>query len=105
FVLRVPRNASTHAWKALARLRECLKRQPARTLSQHRPVGRLLSDLDVALAAGDVSTAQALLDLIAATGALDPLNIAFLRIQFLSRLGRGAELLGLPRLRDVADAD
>jgi hypothetical protein len=105
FLLRVPRSVSTQAWKALARLRECLKMQPARTLNQHRPVGRLLSDLDVALAAGDVSTAQALLDLVTATGALDPLNIAFLRIQFLSRLGRGAELLHLPRLRDVADAD
>ena len=89
------------AWKALNLLQHTFRQRPARTWHIRKPVGRLLGEFEVALAAGDNSASGDLLDQLAAVGGLSPANLANLKIKRLARLGRDAELLRLPGLADV----
>lgn len=91
----------SEAWKALDLLQDTLRKRPVRTWHVRKPVGRLLGEFEVALAAGDNSVSGDLLDQIAAVGGLSPANLANLKIKRLARLGRDAELLRLPGLADV----
>jgi hypothetical protein len=93
--------SQSEAWKALESLQDMLRRRPVRTWRVRKPVGRLLGEFEVALAAGDNSASGDLLDQIAAVGGISPTNLANLRIKRLARLGRDAELLRLPGLADV----
>lgn len=89
------------AWKALNLLQQTFRQRPARTWHIRKPVGRLLGEFEVALAAGDNSASGDLLDQIADVGGLSPANLANLKIKRLARLGQDAELLRLPGLADV----
>jgi hypothetical protein len=95
------KGTQSEAWKALDLLRETLRQRPVRTWHVRKPVGRLLGEFEVALAAGDNSVSGDLLDQIAVVGGLSPANLANLKIKRLARLGRDAELLRLPGLADV----
>lgn len=90
------------AWRALNLMQDTMKRRPVRTWHVRKPIGRLLGEFEVALAAGDNSASTDLLDQIAAAGGLSPANLVNLKIKRLARLGRDAELLQLPGLEDVA---
>jgi hypothetical protein len=92
------------AWEALSRLQATMKLRPVRTWHAPKPVGRLLAEFDVALAAGDNSASLEILDRLTASGGLSAANLAHLRIKRLAKLGRDAELLRLPGLRDVVVA-
>lgn len=87
---------------ALRLMQETLARRPNRPRSMVKPAGRLLAEFDAAVAAGSESTSADLLDQLAAAGGLDASNLAYLRIKRLSRLGKDAEVLALPRLADIA---
>lgn len=86
---------------ALLLMQRTLARRPPRRWNTVKPVGRLLAEFDAAVAAGSDSTSARLLDQLDAVGGLDAANIAYLRIKRLSRLGKNAEVLALPRLADV----
>ena len=93
--------ASPRPGRHLDLLQDTLRQRPVRTWHVRKPVGRLLGEFEVALAAGDNSASGDLLDQIAAVGGLSPANLANLKIKRLARLGRDAELLRLPGLADV----
>lgn len=102
FVLRPPtREAQQALWRALALLQDLLEARPERSQPIPRPPGRILADFNAALAAGAATTSDELLDEMAALGGFSPINLAYLRVHRLSRLGRDGELLRLPALDDV----
>lgn len=101
YVLRPP--DATHAadmWRALDLMRILIAGRPERISAVPRPVGRMLSEFHAALASGNAAGSADLLDELAGAG-LSAVNLAYLRVHRLSRLGRDAELLGLPQLGDV----
>jgi hypothetical protein len=105
FVLASPtQQTSTQAWKALELLQEAVARRPARTWTIPKPIGRLLAEFELALAAGDAATSAAVLDQLRVGGGLSGLNFAHLQVKRLSRLGRDDELLRLAELGDVVAA-
>jgi hypothetical protein len=105
FVLASPtQQTSTQAWKALELLREAVARRPVRTWTTPRPIGRLLAEFELALAAGDAATSAAVLDQLRTGGGLSGLNLAHLQVKRLSRLGRDDELLRLAELGDIVAA-
>ncbi|MEU2661926.1 hypothetical protein [Micromonospora sp. NPDC007220] len=101
FVIVSPRSAEKSMWNAIRLLQQAVRLRPKRSLHVPTPVGRLLSQFDVAMAAGDNATSASLLEQLSATGGLSATNIAYLRIKRLARLGRNAELLQLAELPDV----
>jgi hypothetical protein len=106
FILLSPTTKhETGAWEALRQMQRAVDRRPIRNWHIPKPVGRLLGEFEVALAAGDNTTSEALLEQMAATGGLGGANLNNLRIKRLARLGRDAELLALPTLVDVAAAN
>ncbi len=105
FVLASPtQQTSTQAWKALELLQEAIARRPVRTWTTPKPVGRLLAEFELALAAGGAATSAAVLDQLRMGGGLSGLNLAHLKVKRLSRLGRDNELLRLAELGDVVAA-
>lgn len=88
-------------WSRLATLRDLLNSRPDRVRSIPRPIGRVLAELRIAVAAGAAQTSAELLDELTAVGGMSPLNLAYLRVYRLGRLGRSGELLRLPELDDV----
>ncbi|MBO3752591.1 hypothetical protein J5X84_41620 [Streptosporangiaceae bacterium NEAU-GS5] len=106
FILRSPTaEHESGAWRALRQMQSTVGRRPARNWHIPKPVGRLLGEFEVALAAGDNTASAAVLEQLAATGGLGGSNLNNLRIKRLARLGRDDELLGLPALADVTAAD
>ncbi len=105
FVLASPtQQTSTQAWNALELLQEAVAWRPVRTWTTPKPVGRLLAEYELALAAGDAATSAAVLDQLRVGGGLSGLNVAHLKVKRLSRLGRDDELLRLAELSDVVAA-
>lgn len=105
YVLRPPdgRHAAD-MWRALELMTTLIAGRPERVSAVPRPVGRMLAEFHAALAAGNsVGSAEVLEEL--ATVGLSAVNLAYLRVHRLSRLGRDAELLQLPQLADVAQSD
>jgi len=94
--------AHTNTWRELRRMQKVASRRPHRDWHIYKPVGRLLAEFSVALAAGEVSASADLLDQLATAGNLSGQNIAYLRLGRLARLGRHTELLALPDLADIA---
>jgi hypothetical protein len=101
FVLNSPRESERRAWKALQQLQQAMRCRPRRVWHAPKAVGRLLSEFDVALAAGDNSASAVALEQLRSTGGLSALNLANLRIKRLARLGCNSELLRLPEVPDV----
>ncbi|MFI7578005.1 protein DpdD [Micromonospora sp. NPDC049497] len=102
FVISSPRSAEKHMWDAVKLLQQAVRIRPRRSWHAPTPVGRLLSQFDIAMAAGDNAASASLLEQLSATGGLSATNVAYLRIKRLARLGRNAELLRLAELPDVA---
>ena len=102
YVLRPPDSAHANGmWTARARLRDLLALRPERSAPVPRPVGRVLAEFHAALAAGNAAASGELLDELSGAG-LSAVNLAYLRVHRLARLGRDVEILNLPALRDVA---
>jgi hypothetical protein len=106
FTLSSPTSATqARAWTALEQLQEIMKQRPVRSWHAPKPIGRLLAEFEVALAAGDNSASAALLEHLAASGGLSATNLAHLRVKRLTRLGRDSELLRMAGLADIVLAD
>lgn len=106
FVLRSPTTEHEGgAWRALRQMQSTIERRPVRNWHIPKPVGRLLGEFEVALAAGDNTASATVLEQLAATGGLGGANLNNLHIKRLARLGRDDELLGLPTLADVVATD
>lgn len=91
-----------NTWRELRRMQKVASRRPHRDWHIYKPIGRLLAEFSVALAAGEVSASADLLDQLVAAGNLSGQNIAYLRLGRLARLGRHTELLALSDLADIA---
>jgi hypothetical protein len=99
-VLEHDHKTARDLWIVLKRMHRAIKNRPAVQWNDIRPVGRLLTDFDVAMAAGDHRTAAELLTRLEGVG-LGAMNITYLTVKRLARMGRHSELLRLPQLRDV----
>lgn len=102
FIIASPRDTEKRMWEAVRLLQQAIRARPQRSWHAPTPVGRLLSQFDIAMAAGDNSASAAILEQLSATGGLSATNVAHLRIKRLARLGRNSELLRLAELPDVA---
>ncbi|WP_327030589.1 protein DpdD [Micromonospora sp. NBC_01740] len=100
FVLEHPQHTSRSVWAALSRMRRTISQRPTSHSGVPVPVGRLLAEFDLALAAGDHRATAELLGRLEGTG-LSGMNLTYLTIKWLARLGNHGELLRLPALRDV----
>ncbi|MEU1488453.1 protein DpdD [Streptomyces sp. NPDC005752] len=82
-------------------MQHTLANRPPRLWRATKPTGRLLAEFDAALAAGGEAASQATLDQLSAQGGINAVNLAYLRIKRLSRLGLDQELLDYPDLGDI----
>lgn len=80
--------------RALELYRGLLERMPKQSQRAQRPLGTLRAELDRALAAGNESEVNRLLDRIRAIGRLDAENHLYLEIRVLAGLGRWREIVG-----------
>ncbi|MEU8800777.1 protein DpdD [Spirillospora sp. NPDC048819] len=86
---------------ALQKMRDLSRKAPTRSWALARPLGRLISDFDAALAAGGSMTSEAIYQQIVNRGGINATNLAHLRIKRFDRLGLSSELLSMPRLSYV----
>ena len=101
YVLRPPDSRhATHMWRALESMTTLIAGRPERVSAVPRPVGRMLAEFHAAIAAGNAAGSAEVLDELATAG-LSAVNLAYLRVHRLSRLGHDAELLQVPQLADV----
>ncbi|MEV0731907.1 protein DpdD [Polymorphospora sp. NPDC050346] len=100
FVLEYSQATSKELWIALKRMHRVVADQPATQWSETLPVGRLLAEFDLAMASGDHRSSAELLSRLESAG-LGGMNIAYLTVKRLARMGRHSELLRLPNLRDI----
>lgn len=100
-LVQVPLDGAERLWTALSRLKDTVLKRPRSTALAPVPLGRMLADFDLALAAGDNATSVAILDRLAGNG-LSGSNYTHLVIKRLAQLGKHGELLRLPDLKSVA---
>lgn len=93
YVLRPTAATEGRLIVALERLVRSLHGQPRRSPTLARPVGRMLRELDLALATGSTAQSASILQEIERAGGISHENVAFLQIQRLGRLGQDHELL------------
>lgn len=93
FALRPTGQTEGRLVLALQRLVRSLAGRPLRNPVLPRPVGRMLREFDLALAAGATEQSAAILQEIERVGGISHENVAFLQIQRLWRLGRDRQLL------------
>lgn len=99
--LRAPdRHKAARMWRALDAMAATIQNRPQRLSPVPRPLGRMLAEYHAALAAGNATGSADLLDELGSSG-LSAVNLAYLRIYRLSRLGRDSELLRFSHLIDV----
>jgi hypothetical protein len=99
--LRPPeRDNAARMWRGLDIMATTIRNRPQRVSPVPRPLGRILAEYRAALAAGNATGSADLLEELGTAG-LSAVNLAYLRIYRLSRLGRDSELLRLPQLVDV----
>jgi hypothetical protein len=103
YVVEYPAENRSGLWRALARMRDAVRQRPPSTWFAPVPVGRLLAEFDLAMAAGDHSASAELLGRLAATG-MTGMNVSYLTVKRLARLGCHGQLLRLPELRSVVAA-
>ncbi|TFV95402.1 hypothetical protein E4M00_15260 [Leifsonia flava] len=102
YVLRPPDTfAQQGMFAALSQFVSSLEQRPTRANRIARPVGRLLRDFEVSLAAGQAATSLDLLEEIERTGGISHENIAFLRFRRLSQLGEDRQILDDHALRTL----
>jgi hypothetical protein len=101
YILKAPDEARTKGlWNALDRMRALHAARPARVAQVPRPVGRILAEFHAALAAGNAAGSGDLLDELGVSG-LSAVNVAYLGVHRLSRLGRDVEVLQSTQLADI----
>jgi len=100
YVLEHTKETSRTVWTALSRLRRTIAKRPLVHADVPMPVGRLLAEFDLAMAAGDHRATAELLGRLEGTG-LTGMNLAYLTMKRLARLGSHSELLRLAEVRDV----
>ncbi|WP_163618048.1 protein DpdD [Microbacterium sp. B35-30] len=105
FVLRPDPATASPTYRALGRLVRSLHEIPLRNPTPPRPIGRMLREFDLALAAGAVETSGRLLQEIEMLGGISHENVAFLQIRRMARLGRDTELLAHGSLPSVVYAE
>jgi hypothetical protein len=105
FVLRPQQHTQGPIVRAMARLVRSLSDMPLRNPQLPRPVGRMLREFDLALAAGEAVTSASLLKEIEGVGGISHQNVAFLRIRRLSQLGLEAEVLAHPSMPTMVVAE
>lgn len=105
FVLRPTTQTEGRLVVALQRLVRSLQGRPRRNPVLPKPVGRMLREFDLALAAGATEQSAAVLQEIERAGGISHENVAFLQIQRLSRLGRDRELLAHGSLPTVVHTE
>ena len=93
FVLRPTTHTANATFRALRRLASTIGDAPLREAKLPRPIGRMLREFDLALAAGAVESSATLLHDIESYGGISLENVAFLQLRRLARLGKDAELL------------
>lgn len=93
FLLRPEPQTEGRLIAALQRLVLSLRGRPRRNPVLSRPVGRMLREFNLALAAGAADQSAAILQEIERAGGISHENVAFLQIQRLGHLGRDRELL------------
>lgn len=93
FILRPTQQTSKQMFRALSRLVKLLASAPPRHVNIPRPIGRMLTDFESALASGLAQTSADLLKEIEQIGGISHENTAFLQVRRLGRLGRDEELL------------
>lgn len=99
--LRAPdRHNAVKMWRALDTMAATIGNRPQRVSPVPRPLGRMLAEYRAALAAGNAAGSADLLEELGTAG-LSAVNLAYLRIYRLSRLGRDSELLRFSQLIDV----
>lgn len=99
--LRPPdRRNAARMWRALDAMTKTLSNRPQRVVPVPRPPGRILAEYRAALAAGNAVGSADLLEELGTAG-ISAVNLAYLRIHRLSRLGRDSELLRFSQLVDV----
>jgi hypothetical protein len=98
FILRPTQSTSSPMFRALSRLVKLLASAPPRQVNIPRPIGRMLTDFELALASGLAQTSADLLKEIEQIGGISHENTAFLQVRRLGRLGRDEDLLNNPAL-------
>lgn len=101
FKLRAPRDKRKGLHSVLTRMLALVEHGPQRAWSVPKPLGRLLTDFESALVGGAPQVAADILDQIGRQGGLSVVNLRHLQIKRLAVMGRAAELLALPGLREV----
>lgn len=91
----------SEAWHAAALLRDVWLAAPERLVEEQVPLGRLLRDLDLALAAHDAQLSALLIEKIEQSRELQPANVAFLKIRWMRAMGDAEGLLRLPGLDEL----
>jgi hypothetical protein len=94
------RRNAVRMWHALDTMAATIRNRPQRVSPVPRPLGRMLAEYRAALAAGNATGSADLLEELGTAG-LSAVNLAYLRIYRLSRLGRDSELLRFSQLIDV----
>lgn len=79
--------------RALKLYRGLVERMPKQSQGAQRPLGTLRAELDRAVAAGNESEANRLLDQIRVIGRLDAENLLYLKIRVLAGLGHWREIV------------
>lgn len=93
FVLRPTKQTAQATFRALGRLVATIDYAPLRQSRTPRPIGRMLREFDLALAAGAVDSSSRLLKEIESFGGISHENVAFLQVRRLAQLGRDDDLL------------
>lgn len=95
---------SIEAMRALRRMIAMLRIAPEGSSQPPRPTSWLLSDFEDALNVGDRVAAERLIERLRSEYRIDVLNLRFLTVQLLARLGCWAELRFLPDFADLCAA-
>jgi hypothetical protein len=105
FILRPAPETAAKTFTALRRLVSTIGDTPLRETQIPRPIGRMLLEFDLALAAGAVESSGGLLKEIEAYGGISHENVAFLQLRRLARLGKDQELLAHGSLGSLVYAE
>jgi len=88
-------------WRSLQLLKRVKAKSTEIVREQPRVTGRVLRDFYMALQVEQRDIAEECLRYLKENNRLDPLNLAFLKVQLLAELGRWTELLELPEMPDL----
>ena len=91
-----------NCWKAINLMRSVWQQRPAQIVERARTGAALLREFELALGAGDATTAAARVAELGQRGLLSAENFRFLEIRQLASQGRWREIADAPDLGDIA---